>query len=496
MRLIGAFLTFIFSSSLAWASDDFAEATRLEGASATGSVDTSSFTVETGEPFVDQDDRTGWFIWTAPASGTVSVDTGGSSGTRKSVRIYIARTPSSPAVTSLARVVSASGDLPRVSFPVSTGTIYYFQVLNQFSNQVGPITLNIILDENTSIGDLNLVTPTIFANDRLAEAVPLTGMRQSAISYFADASVDTNDIGPDPGVSTTWFTYRAEENGILRLRSTLSSVDGVRFNLFYLNPDGTRSRVAFGTDSLDANVVNGGRYQISTGAQFERDLGWIVTSLDLDQNTPFSRLNIQAPATTSNQLFSEAIEIEGTNTTVVGYNRDAEDSEPFQPEEAGNRVLWWTWTAPASGMAAITLNQSLTFGNSMRLVAWTGPTLSQLESIASELDETPSLTFEVLAGQTYHLSAGFRFEDRVSNGVALTLQGPPNTGNGLRIDAEIETAVRLAWFGVQGESYSIQELDDQGAYQTIARDILGQGEPAEFFAPVTSRARIFRVTRQ
>ena len=67
--------------------------------------------------------------------------------------------------------------------------------------------------------------------------------------------------------------------------------------------------------------------------------------------------------------------------------------------------MWWTWTAPTSGTAALT-----TAGSNFRnaLGVYTGPTVSNLTVIASHLagpgTNTSQVTFAIVGGTTYQFA--------------------------------------------------------------------------------------------
>jgi hypothetical protein len=92
----------------------------------------------------------------------------------------------------------------------------------------------------------------------------------------------------------------------------------------------------------------------------------------------------------------------GTN---VGSNKEA--GEPSHAGNAGGRSVWWRWTAPGTGSAAITTTGSLF---DTLLAVYTGNSVNALTQIAANNDaqstavRTSAVTFSTTAGTTYHIA--------------------------------------------------------------------------------------------
>jgi hypothetical protein len=86
----------------------------------------------------------------------------------------------------------------------------------------------------------------------------------------------------------------------------------------------------------------------------------------------------------------------GVTNTVIGAT-----TEPGEPSYVGqsfwnwNDSIWWSWTAPASGMAQI---QSLGIPYSTALLVYTGSSLSNLTEVTSGIG---GVSFEAVAGTAY-----------------------------------------------------------------------------------------------
>ncbi|MFM6175821.1 MAG: IPT/TIG domain-containing protein, partial [Sphaerospermopsis kisseleviana] len=127
--------------------DNFADAYLLEGLQVTTVADNIGATKETGEPshFSSTGTRSVWWRWTAPASGTLTVDTVGSSFDTI-LAVYTGNAVN--ALTRLASDDDSGGSLTsRVSLNVAAGTTYMIAV-DGFSSATG--TINLALSALTS----------------------------------------------------------------------------------------------------------------------------------------------------------------------------------------------------------------------------------------------------------------------------------------------------------------------------------------------------------
>src|SRR5207248_9187787 len=107
--------------------DLFANAQTLSGASGTVSGTTVGMTKEAGEPnhAGNAGGHSIWYAWTAPAAGSVTVDTIGSSFDT----LLAAYTGSSvSALTTIASNDDASGTQSRITFTAAAGTTYRIAV--------------------------------------------------------------------------------------------------------------------------------------------------------------------------------------------------------------------------------------------------------------------------------------------------------------------------------------------------------------------------------
>jgi len=123
------------------------------------------------------------------------------------------------------------------------------------------------------------------------------------------------------------------------------------------------------------------------------------------------QVHLEQAQQATNDLFANRITITGTNAVVTG-NNVAATFEPGEPDHAGvggGASVWWSWTAPFTGMATIT-----TAGSSFDTVlgVYRGGTVAGLTEIASDdddparTDHTSKVTFFAKAGQAYEIAVG------------------------------------------------------------------------------------------
>lgn len=138
-------------------------------------------------------------------------------------------------------------------------------------------------------------------------------------------------------------------------------------------------------------------------------------------------LRFQPPTAPVNDNFANRIPLSGTTVSAGGSNAEAsvEPGEPLHAHEPGGRSVWWTWTAPGSGLVTLTTEGS---NFDTLLAVYTGSTVSNLTEVASDDDSgtnlTSRVTFTASAGKSYQIAidgyTGFAGNVRLS----LTMSPP------------------------------------------------------------------------
>lgn len=112
-----------------------------------------------------------------------------------------------------------------------------------------------------------------------------------------------------------------------------------------------------------------------------------------------------------NDDFADRQIVSGYGVVLTNSNNLAttEPEEPDPDSGVGMASLWWSWTAPESGYATISINCLVTNNGCNRrlLDVYSGDSLTNLVRLASSPDEQdpPLVQFPVIAGSTYAIAA-------------------------------------------------------------------------------------------
>lgn len=127
----------------------------------------------------------------------------------------------------------------------------------------------------------------------------------------------------------------------------------------------------------------------------------------------------------NNDRFANRLVLSGTNIVTTGSNTSAtnEVGEPNHAGRSGGKSVWWSWTAPSSGIATIK-----TDGSSFNtlLAVYTGSSVSNLITVASSDDNGNQITslvnFSAGAGTTYQIAVDGLNGASGTIGLTLTLR--------------------------------------------------------------------------
>lgn len=257
-------------------------------------------------------------------------------------------------------------------------------------------------------------------NDDFANRLPLVGAQ---LTTTADNSCATKQTGePDhdgnEGGKSLWWIWTAPGDGLVTISTcgsefdtVLAAYSGSALDALtaIASDDQGRCGGASGNQSkISFAVKNGVAYQIAVDGY--RYLG------DLLPDSGRVTLNL---AFATNDAFAGRIPLTGTNVIVTGNNAAAtkEVGEPNHAGDDGGKSLWWSWTAPASGLVTVSTCGSdfdtllgVYVGNEVGL-------LSELDS-SDDSDSCGSgstrswLQFIATIGTTYHIAVdGYKYSD-------------------------------------------------------------------------------------
>ncbi len=199
------------------ASDEFSETVSIiltDNQAQLASVNNTA-TKEIGEP--DHAGNSGghsvWWQWTAPANGTVNLDTIGS--TFDTVLAVYTGTSVASLTAIAADDDNGGNNTSALSFPAVDGTTYYFAV-DGYGGQIGSIALNLAF------------APAENDNDQFSDAITLEGDSGTVTGSNIDASKESGEPrhGDVNGGASVWYYFTPTRTGTLALEFTYSG-DGV-----------------------------------------------------------------------------------------------------------------------------------------------------------------------------------------------------------------------------------------------------------------------------
>jgi hypothetical protein len=400
--------------------DSFSSRVTLSGTLVSGIGYGRPASIEAGEPS-SLGSNTLWWTYRPTSDGRLTITTDGSSGFRKNVGVYLGGSVSALREVAFSSSQSSSNNNPVFSFPVTADTDYQIAVGSYYNYELGHVVITLNMDAAADVTDLNITNPATIQNDAFAQRVLLTGKEVSAIGYTASA---TNEIGEPAasGARSLWWTYTPPTAGRLII-STQGSDNFSKTVAVYLGSNLTGLRlvanvVANQYNSSTGNVVSfslpvtaNTDYQVSLGNIDSYEAGdAAVISFSLDDDTDINDLNLGAPAAAANDLFASSTVLSGEVVSGIGYATGAV-REALEPATTKERTLWWSWTAPNNGLAMVDTTGSDTSSGGSTIEkwvsVWTGSSLSGLSQVAlSTRSTTPSVLFEITAGQVYRIAVG------------------------------------------------------------------------------------------
>lgn len=341
------------------ANDRFANAQTIAGATGNAAGTYAGAGREAGEP--EHGQWTVWYRWTAPASGVAAFSIP-SGNWPAGISAY-----TGSSLDSLAGVGYGEAGYP-ATFAVTAGTVYQLAVTDGYNQWGGDFSLAWSLDTNASLFSVANVS----VHEPGGPAV-VTVARAGAIGTAATVDYATQNGG---AIAGTDFTAAA---------GTLSFAAG----------DVTKTvNVAI---SNDEEVEGDEQFTVelsnpSGSAALELSSAWI-TIMDDDDD----------PA---NNAFAAPATIAGASGSVQSSNAgaDIESGEPLHGGP-GERSVWFTWTAPATGEVKFDTHGS---NFDTLLAAYAGSTLNGLNPLASNdesgFDSTSEISFGVTAGTAYRIA--------------------------------------------------------------------------------------------
>jgi len=392
--------------------DAFAGGVTIAGQTNTVTGHNYGATTEPGEPLHASvaSGASLWWSWTAPQSGLVHLDTAGSTTDLGAVLDTVLGVYVGTSVNALTPVAANNDEVAgllrssKVVFRAAAGTTYQIAVAG-FRDANGAV----------AVGNITLNLAQAPDNDHFANAL----IFPSGETQVRDNNIGaTAELGEPPHAvkgagKSVWWAWVAPSNGTYSLDTLGSSIDTV-LAVYTGTAIGALTVVAEDDNRSDAgaslvrfSAVGGMAYRFAVDSHLGTNgsiAGDIVLTLNqvLGQNDNFAdRLTL---AGQTNQVSASS----------VGASK--EQGEPNHAGNAGDRSLWWTWTAPITAPVQVTTRNS-TFDTA--LAVYSGTSLTSLTLIAENEDTDPAnptagstVIFLGVQGETYQIAVdGHRFPD-------------------------------------------------------------------------------------
>ncbi|HYF48691.1 MAG TPA: hypothetical protein VEJ63_04765 [Planctomycetota bacterium] len=372
------------------ANDSFAAPLVLSGAAATNTTTNSEGTKETGEP--EHAGNAGgasiWYRYTAPASGTISINTNGSTAPDGSPMDTLLGVYAGSSVDALTEFASnddgTDGFTSEVLLAVTSGTTYNIAV-DGFDGETGAVTINVTFTPGPP-------------NDAFASAIGLNGVDMTTTGTNTNATVETGEpatIGGQPAGASVWWTFTAPVSAPLTITTTGSNFDTV-LGVYSGTEVNALTSVAENDDDgvLQTSRVlfpatAGTLYRILVGG-VAGDAGSITLRVSIDNDVFSSRVPLVANVVSF-----------GNNT---GKTKEA--GEPNHAGNTGGKSIWWTWTANATGPVSVS-----TAGSSIDtlLAVYAGSSVNALTVVTDNDNRatglvTSAVSFNAVAGTEYQIA--------------------------------------------------------------------------------------------
>jgi hypothetical protein len=375
--------------------DDFANALWLTGTDIAFSGSNMSSQMEEDEPETQTDGSTIWWRWTAPATGDLRIHTGQSVEMSVETTIVIGenlaslRVLAGPQITSWLRWWGAVDGVHDLVCRVREGDTYHIRL----AGRQGEMRAHLSFVARTDVPP----------NDDFANRIVLQGTSHSLEGSNSGASIEPGEPVPsgDRGKGwTVWWSYICQEDGVLEI---LKPAYGQQITVWKGATLEELSEVGFALD----------QYRLLVAARAGDELQLAADSTQANQGT--YTYWVQFHAYPPNDAASQPQSIEGDHIEVHANNTAAgrDPGEALATHDAAGKTLWYTWVAPATGRATVSL-----WPYFARVAVYQANAQNQL--LRAQVDTFADLAFLALAGTRYYLQLDSSEGD--SGGLRFTLQ--------------------------------------------------------------------------
>lgn len=401
--------------------DNFSNAQLLSGARTTAIAYTLDATRESFEP--DTGQGSVWYRWTAPASGTVTLE---SVGAYPQLGLW-----SGSSLLSLTLLKSANGST--LSADVTAGTTYYISLGSVYSNgkgeyylslaAPGPLPLPQITGQPESVtvtaGDqvvlsvtakgidtsyqwrkagvaiVGAVSPTLVldhAGSADAAAYSVDVKNPAGLVTSASATVTVNAVPAIPSITLQPVGRSVTAGTALTLQVTAAGTGPFTYQWFRDGEwieEAEADSLAISTDGMDGTYAY--TVVVINAAGVTRSAPAEITVTPASGNRP------------ANDAFANRIALSGTSFSITPIALDNATREVAEPGNAPLKSLWYSWTAPDN--VTVTLDASASdYSTYRRIAVYLGNRLGALTSVTASSYGT--VTFLAVKDATYQIAVG------------------------------------------------------------------------------------------
>jgi subtilisin family serine protease len=337
--------------------DYFSSARMLSGTSGSTYDTNTSATRETGEPTTfNSTASTKWYSYTPASSGTLTINTNGSSFDTV-LGVFTGSSVSS--LTNIARD-DDSGDAysSLVSLSVSSGTTYFVQVGSYSAGQVGAITLN------WSLGSASCTGSPV--NDNLSCATVLIGTSGSASSSNTSATLESSEPGTDDICRSVWYRVTPAGSGTATFSTSGSNFDTVMTLYRSSSSNSSYGSLDFVAESDDyfGDRTSYLSQSISSGfTYFIRIAGfWNWNTLTCSNGSIMMAWSVSSSAIAPGAP-TNAVATGGTNSATVSWSAPSSNG--------GSTITSYTATSSPGGYTCTTSSLTCTVAGLSNFVSYT-----------------------------------------------------------------------------------------------------------------------------
>ncbi len=398
--------------------DNFASAQIISGSRGDVAGNSMGATVEASEPYhADQGGSSIWYRWTAPANGSFTFDTEGSSFDTV-LAVYRGTSVAGLTLVGSNDDINYDGGIyrSRVTFTAVAGTIYQVAVDGYY-------------DSSTDYADAGTVLLTwypttasgVAPNDAFGTATTVSGA--TATGSNVGSSLQAGE--PSPGGYSVgklvWYSWTAPANGLATFDTIGSDFDTV-VGVYSGTTLATLVELAYNDDiSRDTRASRVG-FTATVGTVYRIAVAGLATTSGVIRDGTV-KLNWSLGAGMGlNDLFAQAAVLSAATGLQTNFNRGAnhQAAEPYHAGNVGGASLWYLWVAPATGLA--TFETTVTNMDTL-LAVYTGSSLGSLVTLASNDDTSAPgnlgsrVTFAAVSNQLYYVAVdGYNEAGTVSLG--------------------------------------------------------------------------------